>query len=520
MGESKSSLWDNKADTSEMLNIKSSVNDELDKIRKNVDYLFDKSDKFDEKIGTLSKCEKEENVSKSFENKVNSSIANIENKIATIDQSRENTHNDLKEQKSQIDNIKHDLTSYGDLKTAFAAKRSIWDGKADLDDVKKLNTLVDSEMKKMKEMLEELCEKNVEKRLLANIAQIDNKIAILEQARNNSATKLSELFNKYESMSTDLSNLFNTVPKKQNLDELDKVVKEIKSELKDLKKNMEYVLENNDAMKSSLQTSLNSSSSSSELETTLLDKIGKVENKMAIIENSQKSNTNKLTDVTEKTKNMAADVNTFSEFRNKLESKVNIWDQKADVSDLKKIDTSINESIKKIKVDIEHIVEKNEDFSIQNLNKKFISMDEFRGLEGTVSELSQQVSKNDKNESGKTYSQDLEAKMKKLEASNGDLQDKFGNLMEKNSDLNNQIVSLSTFKSKMDSKTNFWDSKVDTSELERIEKHLDVELNSLKENVSSVENKSVEHWQRLDKSSTEVSSKLDDLTKNSENQQT
>merc|ERR1711915_973748 len=106
-----------------------------------------------------------------------------------------------------------------------------------------------------------------------------------------------------------------------------------------------------------------------------------------------KMNTNKLTDVTEKTKNMVADINTFSEFRNKLESKVNIWDQKADVSDLKKIDTSINEDIKKIKVDIEHIVEKNEDFSIQNLNKKFISMDEFRGLEGTVSELSQQVSK-------------------------------------------------------------------------------------------------------------------------------
>merc|ERR1719357_1306273 len=539
--ESKSHLWDNKADNSEMLNIKTSVNDELDKIRKNVDYLFDKSDKFDEKIGTLSKYEKEENVSKSFENKVNSSIANIENKIATIDQSRENTHNDLKEQKSQIDNIKHDLTSYGDLKTAFAAKRSIWDGKADLEDVKKLNTLVDSEMKKMKEMLEELseknndfdiklkndlvnkseeeCDKNVEKRLLANIAQIDNKIAILEQARNSSATKLSELVNKYELVTTDLSNLSNTVPKKQNLDELDKIVKEIKSELKDLKKSMEYVLESNDAMKSSLQTSLNSSSSSSELETTLLDKIGKVENKMAIIENSQKSNTNKLTDVIEKNKNMVADVNTFSEFRNKLESKVNIWDQKADVSDLKKIDTSINEDIKKIKVDIEHIVEKNEDFSIQNLNKKFISMDEFRGLEGTVNELSQQVSTNDKKESGKTYSQDLEAKMKKLEASNGDLQDKFGNLMEKNSDLNNQIVSLSTFKSKMDSKTNFWDSKVDTSELERIEKHLGVELNSLKENVSSVENKSVENWQRLDKSHTEVYSKLNDLTKNSENQQ-
>merc|ERR1711915_710537 len=340
-----------------------------------------------------------------------------------------------------------------------------------------------------------------------------------EQARNSSATKLSELFKKYELMSTDFSNLSNTVPKKQNLDELDKVVKEIKSELKVLKKNMEYVLENNDAMKSSLQTSLNSSSSSSELETTLLDKIGKVENKMAIIENLQKSNTNKLTDVTEKTKNMVADVNTFSEFRNKLESKVNIWDQKADVSDLKKIDTSINKDIKKIKVDIEHIVEKNEDFSIQNLNKKFISMDEFRGLEGTVSELSQQVSKNDKNESGKTYSEDLEAKVKKLEASNGDLQDKFGNLMEKNSDLNNQIVSPSTFKSKMDSKTNFWDSKVDTSELERIEKHLSVELNSLKENVSSIENKSEENWQRLDKSNTEVSSKLNDLTKNSENQQ-
>merc|ERR1711915_919227 len=226
MGESKSSLWDNKADTSEMLNIKSSVNDELDKIRKNVDYLFDKSDKFDEKIGTLSKYEKEENVSKSFENKVNSSIANIENKIATIDQSRENTHNDLKEQKSQIDNIKYDLTSYGDLKTAFAAKRSIWDGKADLDDlnIKLKNDLVNKS--------EEECDKNVEKRLLANIAQIDNKIAILEQARNSSATKLSELFNKYELMSTDLSNLSNTVPKKQNLDELDKVVKEIKSELK------------------------------------------------------------------------------------------------------------------------------------------------------------------------------------------------------------------------------------------------------------------------------------------------
>merc|ERR1711915_781018 len=246
---------------------------------------------------------------------------------------------------------------------------------------------------------------------------------------------------------------------------------------------------------------------------------GKVENKMAIIENSQTSNTNKLTDVTEKTKNMVEDVNTFSEFRNKLESKVNIWDQKADVSDLKKFNTSINEDIKKIKVDIEHIVEKNEDFSIQNLNKKFISMDEFRGLEGTVSELSQHVSTNDINESGKTYSADLEAKMKKLEASNGDLQDKFGNLMEKNCDLNNQIVSLSTFKSKMDSKSNFWDSKVDTSELERIEKHFGVELNSLKENVSSVENKSVENWQRLDKSHTEVYSKLNDLTKNSENQQ-
>merc|ERR1711915_758037 len=245
------------------------------------------------------------------------------------------------------------------------------------------NTLVDSEMKKMKEMLEELyeknnnldiklkndlvnkseeeCDKNVEKRLLANIAQIDNKIAILEQARNSSATKLSELFKKYELMSTDFANLSNTVPKKQNLDELDKVVKEIKSELKDLKKNMEYVLENNDAMKSSLQTSLNSSSSSSELETTLLDKIGKVENKMAIIENSQKSNTNKLTDVIEKNKNMVEDVNTFSEFRKKLESKVNIWDQKADISDLKKIDTSIKKILKRLRVDIEHIVEKNED---------------------------------------------------------------------------------------------------------------------------------------------------------------
>eukprot|EP00090_Calanus_glacialis_P047534 TRINITY_DN9924_c0_g1_i1.p1 TRINITY_DN9924_c0_g1~~TRINITY_DN9924_c0_g1_i1.p1 ORF type:complete len:770 (-),score=247.40 TRINITY_DN9924_c0_g1_i1:94-2130(-) len=237
---------------------------------------------------------------------------------------------------------------------------------------------------------------------------------------------------------------------------------------------------------------------------------------MTIFENSRNDLSNKLSELLTKNEKITEDLTKVSELKSNFDSKVNIWDSKADPAEIKKLDTFVNEEVKKIKKDIEDIVQKNNEISVNTLDNRYISKDKFKDLEINVNQLSENIKTNNAINSNSNDVGHLEEKISKLETSSGDFNNKFANLMEKNSQINEEIVALSGLKSKFDAKANFWDSKVDTSEIKNVNTLLSDEVKKLQTNIDSISDKNDEVHNNLKNSKQDdnLESSLKDLKRN------
>merc|ERR1712096_382080 len=133
--------------------------------------------------------------------------SNFEKKISDFEAFRKDTGTRLSELSNKNDQLTKDVVGVSEIKSKFDSKVNIWDSKADPQEVKKIDTFVNEEVKKMKKDIEYMLEKNdemnrkntsnenqetisknLENKLNGNIAQIENKMAIIEASRQDTTT--------------------------------------------------------------------------------------------------------------------------------------------------------------------------------------------------------------------------------------------------------------------------------------------------------------------------------------------
>merc|ERR1719186_2436134 len=194
---------DCKVDPAEVKKLDTFVNEEVEKLKKDIKYILDKNDEMNTNLKNTSN-ENQETISKNLENKLTGNMAQIENKMAIIEASRQDTTTKLTELLKKNEKINEDLVNLASLKSKFESKVNSWDSKADPTEVKKLDTFVNEEVEKLKKDIKYILDKNdemstnlkntsnenqettskdLEKRLTGSMAKIENKIAIFNSSR-------------------------------------------------------------------------------------------------------------------------------------------------------------------------------------------------------------------------------------------------------------------------------------------------------------------------------------------------
>merc|ERR1712106_776985 len=284
------------------------ISDEVKKFRKEIDYILEKNDEIAANLKNASQNENQEAVSKNLEHKLTGKIADVENKIAILKVPKKEIVTKVSEFPTKLEKISGDILDLLELKSNFDSKVNVWDNKADPTEVKKLDLLVNEEVKKIRTDLnsksktenQDVISKNLENKLTTNIAQVENKMSIFENSRQEVAKKLSELSSKLEKVDNDFVNLsgmkstfdskVDTWNSKADPEEVKKLDKFVKEEVEKMKKDIECIQENNAELSSNLKVTSQHESQeklSQNLETKLTGNIAQIENKMSIFENSR-----------------------------------------------------------------------------------------------------------------------------------------------------------------------------------------------------------------------------------------
>jgi len=255
-------------------------------------------------------------------------------------------------------------------------------------------------------------------------------------------------------------------------------------------------LKKNDEINANIKANANNPENTSppkDLENRLTSSIAQIENKIAIFEKSRQDITTKLSDLMKNNEKTSDELTKLGEMKSKFESKVGIWDSKVNCDEIQKINKFVNEEVDRISSSMKIIEQKNDETSLSKLNDRFIGKELFKDLKDNVNNISDSI-KGHKTNSSTANSEfgDFEAKINKLEVSTGEFNNKFVKLMEKNSQINDEIVGLSVLKSKFDAKSNFWDSKVDSSEITKVNTLLSEEIKKLQNNINSISDRNEE----------------------------
>ena len=91
--------------------------------------------------------------------------------------------------------------------------------------------------------------------------------------------------------------------------------------------------------------------------------IGQIEKEITTFETYRQDTTTKLAELLRKNDKINEEIVNLSGMKSKFESKVNLWDSKANPAEVKKLDTFVNEEVKKMKKDIEFVLGKNDEIS-------------------------------------------------------------------------------------------------------------------------------------------------------------
>merc|ERR1711872_682064 len=97
---------------------------------------------------------------------------------------------------TKLENLEKDLHNLSALKSTLESKAGTWDGKADSQELQKLNKFINEEVDKLTKNINSIQE---------NHDELNNKIAIIEKSRQDLVNKVSELVKKNEKIDIDLA---------------------------------------------------------------------------------------------------------------------------------------------------------------------------------------------------------------------------------------------------------------------------------------------------------------------------
>ena len=136
--------------------------------------------------------------------------------------------------------------------------------------------------------------------------------------------------------------------------------------------------------------------------------------KIAIFESSRQEIGKNISELSSKLDKLDKDFLNLSGIKSTIDSKVNIWDSKADPAEVKKIDAFVTEEVNKLKQDIEFILEKNDELSnnlksnTQNESQEVLSKNLENRLTGNLAQMENKLA------IFETSHQDLTTKMSEI----------------------------------------------------------------------------------------------------------
>merc|ERR1711970_1621417 len=236
----------------------------------------------------------------------------------------------------------------------------------------------------------------------------------------------------------------------------------------------------------------------------ITDEVNKIQKELNV-ETSQKDVSAKILELSKNDEKVFKELVTFSALKSKFDSKAESWDKKVDANELKKIDTLINDEVKKLNKAIQHVSEENselksdiktnskngdQDMMAKNFESKYASKEEFKSINSQISKLSTDLKKS--SESNSENISKCEKKISELESFKQDTNSKLINLTKINEKLDKNVTDFTGLKSKVEAKIERWDKKAESQDLTKIENHLSEEMKKIKEEVDNMRKKNSE----------------------------
>merc|ERR1712142_805665 len=238
---------------------------------------------------------------------------------------------------------------------------------------------------------------------------------------------------------------------------------------------------------------------------TMSGNIAKIESKTSNIETSQKDASLKMLELSKNDEKIFKEIVTFSALKSKFDSKIEFWDKKVDSMDFRKLETSINDEVKRISKEIQQISEKNNELKsslktnskneeqeslARNLESMYVRKEELKSMDAQITKLSTDFKKS--NESNAANISKCEKKVTELEGFKQDTNSKLKDLTNMNEKLNGNIVNFTGLKSKFESKVENWDRKAEAQDLKKVEDHMSNEVNKIKQDVDNIKSKNMD----------------------------
>ena len=460
--EAKQCIWDAKADSSDLSNMKN----DLQKIKGEMEFTLDKVDTLSDKVNCSNAAEVTADIVKETETRLKETLNNLERKLTTVETSTVDFKKKFDSFNSSLDDMK---------KSAEAQSQQDLGRKINNDEMEKINNSVRQEIEKsnveFKEKFDQLTTK------IADIPNMSNESLTneMEKKVNGQLTHIQNKLKNYDeeivSTTRELENqnklLHDISPK---ISELEKYNKTINAEMSDLNLNIqnqkaevENLLFQNDELSSKINTLTvpkENETANKTVESRLTASMATVENKMAIFDAARKETAGKLTKLNE-------EISRISEIKSKVETKLSDLERKAEKDDVIKLEKQIYKEVEAFQKELENVsknISERTEKEIETLSVKLKTI-----LDG----LNERKKQDDNSQSMKQF----EEKLNIAEVNNDNMKNQISKILNEETNMKKEIQQLANLKSIFDSKSKAWDSKVDGPTLEKLEKSIEKQIN-------------------------------------------
>ena len=485
-------VWDNKSDQNDLKRIEKQISDEVRKMNVQVEKMNKRSEELQENIKTSSKKQDEDLQShsnkmafqamenkflkkeemKTLENNLLGNVSKIEKRMSTIETTGKEASSRVTDLERKHSESNEKLVNLSNLKTKFdtflrESKTESEQVNEQLSRVKKEVSALEEKQKELKreeiKKGENVSSQNFENKTKESLAKIEEKMTGLERSKRDTESKVTDLTKKMSSLNglasqTELAAITSKLERKAEITDLKSLDLTSTEETKKRKDEIQKIVEQQKALENKFDhLKTESSSPSLQKVESVEENVGRLENRVAVIETFKKKAESNLEDLLK----LPGDVE-------KVKS------VKVEKSDLEKLDRFTRDQVEKMKKDIQFSLDRND-------------------------EMNQKISSFSQNNDGKS-SKDITNKL-------SDQEDSLKRSLDRIDELQNKINRTSSDVQSLTSKSSVWDAKVDSDETDKLKIKLTGDIEKLNDKLREVD----ERFATL-KTDIEVRSKHSDST--------